>query len=580
MVVGLCSFSQNLFLHFECSNPIDSLEFLDHPKGEVVRDSNEAGRRVSEIIFLLFEKNFLSANCDSLLLDNEGNYHATICVGKRMVLRGIIDSSLAQISGQVFASKKHLWLESPVQVANLCRKILQYQENHGFPFSKILLKPFSLSADTVIINLVLEAGPYTVFDTIEQVSDGYLSPTFLQSYLGIKPGQPYSEELFKEVSNKLNLLSFVSQAKVPQCIFYRNLARVRVFIQTRKSSQFTGFLGVIPSNAITQKFLLTGDVKLTIPNMFASGALFDFYWRRFQILSSELKATIAYPYILGSSLGVDNYFSIFRQDSTFQELSNNFGLNYLLPGLNKIRFFYSLKRNTVTFSDNQIAQVKTSGLLPLINDYKSHQYGLQFVFEKLDNKLVPTSGFLSDVQASLGLRSLLPDAELNTLRFTNPLGQSYGLYDSINFNQLQGNVRFRLDYYLPTGTSSVFNMSLQGGSLVSPRIFRNEMFRFGGLNSLRGFDELSFYATSFSTLKIEYRYLLDRTTFFQLFCNAAGYQQKGVNNSIIVPVGTGAGISLLTPAGVFSVVYAIGKMPQIPIQLNSSKIHFGISNSF
>ena len=125
----------------------------------------------------------------------------------------------------------------------------------------------------------------------------------------------------------------------------------------------------------------------------------------------------------------------------------------------------------------------------------------------------------------------------------------------------------------------VFLLDVKGAIIKNETIFENEMFLIGGLKTLRGFDEQSIVASAYSILNLEYRYMLDKNSYLNLFWNGAYYENK---NSGIVdrPYGFGAGISFETKAGIFTIAYALGKQFDNPIYFKQAKIHFGIVNFF
>lgn len=98
---------------------------------------------------------------------------------------------------------------------------------------------------------------------------------------------------------------------------------------------------------------------------------------------------------------------------------------------------------------------------------------------------------------------------------------------------------------------------------------------------MRGFDEESIYATQYYIGKAEFRYILDRNSFLQIFYNQAYYASETISGNIYdKPLGFGAGITFETKLGIFSLNYAVGKQFNNPIQFRSAKIHFGIVNYF
>ena len=120
-----------------------------------------------------------------------------------------------------------------------------------------------------------------------------------------------------------------------------------------------------------------------------------------------------------------------------------------------------------------------------------------------------------------------------------------------------------------------------GAFLYSPDIFENELYRFGGLKSLRGFDELTLLASQYLIGKIELRYLLEQNSYLALFANGAYYENRSGGNFIHdTPFGFGAGMTFETKLGIFSFNYALGKQFDNPILFRSGKIHFGLVNYF
>jgi hemolysin activation/secretion protein len=137
------------------------------------------------------------------------------------------------------------------------------------------------------------------------------------------------------------------------------------------------------------------------------------------------------------------------------------------------------------------------------------------------------------------------------------------------------------DYFIPLGGRHVIDLGTISGYIYNQELFVNELYRIGGLKSLRGFDEESIYASAYSIGKLEYRYLLEQNSFLFVFFNAAKYENKSrtihLNDT---PFGFGAGIDFETKIGIMSVSYAFGKQFNNPIYFRNGKIHFGIVNYF
>ena len=135
--------------------------------------------------------------------------------------------------------------------------------------------------------------------------------------------------------------------------------------------------------------------------------------------------------------------------------------------------------------------------------------------------------------------------------------------------------------FIPFLNRNTVKIGVQTAFLDGETTFQNELFRIGGLKTLRGFDEESIYATAYSIFTLEYRFILEQNSYLYVFGDGAWYEKNNISDYVRdTPIGFGAGISFETKAGIFSINYALGKQFANPIQLKSGKIHFGIVNYF
>jgi outer membrane protein assembly factor BamA len=192
-------------------------------------------------------------------------------------------------------------------------------------------------------------------------------------------------------------------------------------------------------------------------------------------------------------------------------------------------------------------------------------------FEKLDYRFNPHKGFAINVKAQTGNKTIKKNSKVNDLAYNNlqlrsTQYQSEG--DANLFIQLRGN--------------NVLRMGAQYGTVFgSAPVFKNELFRIGGLRTLRGFDEESIYASTYVIPTLEYRFLFGQNSNILLFAEGAWYE----NNSSTVylndmPYSVGAGINFDTKAGIFSLNYALGSQKGNGLDVRSGKIHFGLTALF
>jgi hemolysin activation/secretion protein len=122
---------------------------------------------------------------------------------------------------------------------------------------------------------------------------------------------------------------------------------------------------------------------------------------------------------------------------------------------------------------------------------------------------------------------------------------------------------------------------MKGGWVYNSQLFLNELYRIGGIKTLKGFDEQSIFASTFALLNIEMKYLFQQNSGFLLFANAAYYENRVMSKPTSDwPWGIGAGLNLETGAGLFSLYYALGSQKGNPLEWRDAKIHFGLLNFF
>ena len=60
---------------------------------------------------------------------------------------------------------------------------------------------------------------------------------------------------------------------------------------------------------------------------------------------------------------------------------------------------------------------------------------------------------------------------------------------------------------------------------IGETMFQNELFRIGGLKTLRGFDEESIFASVYSIFTLEYRFILEQNSYYYM-CLAMAHIMK------------------------------------------------------
>lgn len=455
---------------------------------------------------------------------------------------------------------------TPEAYARLCNDILRYCTNNGYPFARVSLDSVQISGGAVDAYLNLDRGPLILTDTLLVRGNAKVTAAYLRNYLSLKPGEPFNEAVMRKIGVRLREIPFLTEARAAEIEFSPSSARPVLYLQSRKASQINGVIGVQPDNAGSGKVFVTGDLRLRLQNAFGKAELLDLNWSNPFPRSQDLKVKFSYPFLLSLPIGAEADLTLFKKDTTFLEINRQLGFRYFLAGNNSFRLFVGRKTSDL-ISTKGFENVLT---LPPFADVSANTFGLGFQFQRLDYRLNPRKGYAVDLSAGAGVRTITRNPRINDV-----------VYDSLDLRNTQYRGELEADLYLPVFRRGVVNLGVKAGWVESESIFTNELFRFGGLKTLRGFDELSLNASALALFKAEYRFILEQNSYLLLFYNQAWYED--VSRDVYfsdTPYGYGAGITFETKLGIFSFLYALGSQQGNPVEFRSAKVHFGLINYF
>ncbi len=141
-------------------------------------------------------------------------------------------------------------------------------------------------------------------------------------------------------------------------------------------------------------------------------------------------------------------------------------------------------------------------------------------------------------------------------------------------------IQFDLESITPISRNWIAFVGGHGGEIHSPGKFipYSEHFRFGGLRTVRGYEEDFFSGTRVAWVNLEMRFVTADNSRVFVFLDQGYYSFR--NNQQLsfrdTPRGIGVGIRYQTRAGFFSLDYGLGKHDTF----FTGKIHFGMLTQF
>ncbi|MCB9246999.1 MAG: BamA/TamA family outer membrane protein [Flavobacteriales bacterium] len=545
-----------------------------------VADAAEARKEIDNLLRILRSEGMLEAGCDLLRIDST-EVHAELHTGP--VYRwGVLDYS--DIPGELLPGTIRDMRPGdrmePNNISELFERILVNLENRGFPFASLKLDSIAISGDQITARVFLQKGELFVYDSIYLSGSSALSRNFLEKYLRIEKGRPYSEEEVRKIDARLGRLPYVKLLAPTRVYFGKGKVRIQIQIDERAADRIDGIVGFAPnSDQNDRNLLLTGEFNLEFKNLFDRGVGFMAHWKSFLRQSQELNLNLSYPYIFKSNVGVDGGLDLMKLDTTFLRIRSELGARVLLGGLDHVRFFFENQSTTLLTADT--GSIRFNRTLPLNNPVQVNSYGMEIRLNNLDYPLNPYSGYAIRAQSAVGTRIIQRHPDIEAVQFDDGTGLQVSVYDLIRLRSTQIAFSYDAEAFIPLRKKSTLRFYTNGYQLIAERILRNDLYRFGGARSLRGFDEKALEGSSVHQIHLEYRYLLSRDANFHLFANAAYYENGVSANSGLFsdrPYGFGAGVNLAVGNGVLNLDYALGSEKGNPIQFNQAKIHFGIIN--
>lgn len=526
---------------------------------------------------------FLEFNIDSVIWTNNVA-NAFLHLGPQYKIVKIkIEIDSLESNFQNINSKYLMNNFDSIKLAIISNEILLGFENIGYPFSQVNAN-YRIVENGVEANLFIEKGPYFVFDTLHNDGEFVVKKRFIEAYTGIRSGDPYNEALFRKAHDKLQQLPFLYSERIPQLIFMKNgKAKPYYYIRKKKSDQLNGIIGLAPNTTSqsipgTKNLVFTGEFALRLNNLFKTAKVLSIQWKSFKARSQELKTYFSFPYVFYKPIGIDLSLDLLKYDTLYTVLQRQIGFQYYTSGINGIKAFYKISTTNLNTVDTN--QIRATKQFPNSNSIQLRQYGIMTNFVNLDYKFNPRKGYLFESSLSVGIKQILKDNTISEVRF-GP--NQYNLYDSSILRTNQYQYQLKLDYFIPIKERSTLKFGLNINQIIAPQIYFNELQREGGINSLKGFNEQSIFASNFNMLDIEYRYLLGLNSHFKLFWNGAYYENKsvGIQNQVFdLPWGFGIGGNIETGAGILSIAYGLGKQKGNNFDLRAGKFHFGISSYF
>ena len=443
-----------------------------------------------------------------------------------------------------FSNKFTTSVLNPFEIDRYLKLIQQKFLDVGYPFTTILVDSFQISSPISKIYYSIHPYQHFTWGTIHLKGNLNTNKKQLELLSSISTNSNYQERIKNNSTQRISQFPFIQTIKNSEVVFTNDSVDLYLYLNETPINRINGLMGFQPTTNGT--YNITGDIDLKLYHKLKKLETIEFNWKSLPQKTQQLKGLINFPFLFRSPIGIETEFNLFKKDSSFIEVSQKYNLQYLTQNGLILKTYYNNYNSNKLGSNSQNTEKNIS-----IN-----YYGVAISHQKLDHIITPTKGYKFKIDLAAGLRK---NSEGTTTSYKLQLG---------------------LETYLPLSQRNILKISTQNEVLIQPFFVTNELLRFGGLTTQRGFKEQDMTANKRNTSTIEYRYLLENNAYLFLFYDQSWYENKLSAKTYDHPSSFGGGISFATEIGLFNLTYALGRQMNNPIFIKDGVIHLGYTSLF
>ncbi|HET6271599.1 MAG TPA: POTRA domain-containing protein, partial [Bacteroidota bacterium] len=515
------------------------------------------------------QKGYLSAHVDSIeriftadsaLVD----LSLRIIEGKQTVVGSIVISGQRALSASEILAQFDLSVGDPLNEAVLEQDIealLERYERMGYPFVGChvaeMIGKQGVEEDSLEIMLMIDEGNRVTIDEIKVVGNKETDPGVVVREARLAYGEVYNPAKVAAIKPRLTRLNIFADVFEPELYVRDKKSGLLIKVREGNTNTFDGVIGYIPGTLSGEAGYVTGLASIAMRNLFGTGRKLSFRWQREDRFSQELGIRYIEPWVFSFPANLGVGFFQRQQDTSYVRRVVDFKAELMLSEELSVSLLLTTE-SVIPSADSTINRVYRSN---------TTSYGAELQYDTRDDIYSPTSGvrYKTDYQYGTKKVSNIPpsltsqvDARITLQKF---------------------NIDF--DAYLSTFARQVLAFGLHGKELKGGQLEEGEMYRFGGMRTLRGYRESQFLGSRVAWSNTEYRFILARRSFFYVFVDGGYYLRpaddvRGIARTDAFKYGYGLGLQLETGLGNLGVSFALGQGDSF----SNGKIHFGLINEF
>lgn len=462
---------------------------------------------------------------------------------KTKIIRIYIGRDFKNIWNQVLNYEKDTLTMPFNETESFLNQLLEKLEHNGYSLAKLRLTNLRMQNKELLAELILSTDAKRQLNDI--VINGYdrFPKGHKKNILKAYKNKILNQENVKKIYADFEKFKFVNQSKYPEILFTKDTTKVYVYIEKSKANRFDGFIGF--SNNENSKLKFNGYLDLLLTNIVNRGETLTLFWKSDGNDQKTFNIGIELPYLFKSPFGLKANINFFKQDSTFQNTKTNLALGYFINYNTRLYAGYQ------STESSDIQNLNNSNLSDFKNSFLTSNFEYQ---NYIRNKLFPER---TKISATLGFGSRKSNFNSTAQFFSSLLLKHiFVLNEKNNFQIVSQNYYLKSDEYIT-----------------------NELYRFGGINSIRGFRENSLQANVFGSIITEYQYQIAPNFYIHTILDYGFYKDQTTQSQNNL-IGFGFGSGIATKNGIINLIYANGKTANQVVKLSNSLFHISFKTNF
>ena len=419
--------------------------------------------------------------------------------------------------------------ELQATLASISKKL----DTQGKSFSKVQLKNIKINNDTLFADLEINPSKKRIINRITVKGYDEFPKSYIKNYFDIRSNTVFNQQKITKISDISKNLPFIKVIKPPEVLFTRDSTQVFLYFKKRTNNSIDGIISFATKE--NGDLLFNGNIDLKLNNILNTGEKFDLFWNSIGNERQEFKLATEIPYLFNSKVSPELSFSLYKQDSTFLNTKFDSRLFYNINSNIKLALTYNSE------SSENLEEILSDN----IETFNNYFLGFQFKYSDPKNDFFFNDTFNFEINPTFGERKT----------------------STTSSNQIK--IETTISYLWDLNFSNSIYIKNKTGYLNSGSFLDNELFRVGGANSIRGFDEQSIFTNNYTFFNIEYRFLTSQKSYLYSITDIGFLETRSKKENIL---GIGIGYLFTTNNSQIKLNTVVGKNSSQSFNFNNSKL--------